>query len=160
MALTAAAGLHVRGIPQVEANGERAAQARSCVYDHMTMHTGPTRCRPRARAYPSSVASSVQKAIYDSSLEFGVPYKTLLTIAKCESALDPRASSGTHFGLYQFAPATFKRAISQMRTQTGVMAHSYWNALDSAYTAGFMFVTGAASSWSCVSAIPTSGASG
>jgi soluble lytic murein transglycosylase-like protein len=119
----------------------------------MTLTTRPHTCRPRARAYPSYIKDSVQKAIYDSALVFGVPYATLLSIARCESALNPKASNGSHFGLYQFAPATFRRAASQMRQQIGVLAHTYWSALDSSYTAGYMFVTGSASSWSCISAI-------
>jgi hypothetical protein len=143
------------GIPSAQAGEVHAAQSQLCVYDHMTLKTGPGTCRPRAKAYPSYVRGAVKKAIYDSALVFGVPYMTLLEIARCESALNPRASNGTHFGLYQFAPATFRRASSQMREQIGVLAHSYWRALDSSYTAGYMFVTGSASSWSCISAITT-----
>jgi hypothetical protein len=150
-----APGLEPRGATPALATGMRLAQARVCVYDHETLKSEPQVCRPRARAYPGYVHSSVQKAIYDSALVFGVPYKILLTIARCESSLNPNASNGTHFGLFQFLPATFKRARRQLRLAVGLTAKSYWNPLDSSYAAGFLFVTGQATSWVCVEAVAT-----
>ena len=91
----------------------------------------------------------MQHSIYDSSLVFGIPYAVLLNIAKCESSLNPRASNGSHFGLFQFAPTTFRRAAARLQTTTGLAAKSYWNPLDSSYVAGFMFATGDAQRWSC-----------
>lgn len=124
-------------------------QAHACVYDHVALRTTPDLCRPRARAYPPQVVGKVRHAIYDSALTFGMPYPVLLKIAECESALNPRASNGSHFGLFQFAPDTFNRAAGQLRATTGVSARSYWNPLDASYVAGYLFATGQASSWTC-----------
>ena len=60
------------------------------------------------------------RAIDDGALTFGVPYKLMLKIARCESALNPRASNGTYLGLYQFAPRTFW-SMFMARTSTGRM---------------------------------------
>lgn len=132
--------------------GSAAAQRTkrpSCIFDHMMLRTAPGICRPRARVYPPNVKGRVRRAIYDSSLTFGIPFTVLLTIGKCESDLNPRATNGHHFGLFQFLPATFRRAVTRLRAETGVVAHSYWNPLDSAYAAGYLFATGGALSWSC-----------
>jgi hypothetical protein len=148
-----AAGLSSRGIPPARAGAERSTQGHACVFDHLSLHTDPHTCRPRARAYPRYVRGPVERSIYDSALTFGMPYPTLLAIAQCESGLNPHASNGTHFGLFQFVPDTFRRAAVQLRSETGVVAKSYWNPLDAAYAAGYMFVTGESTSWSCVSAL-------
>jgi hypothetical protein len=124
-------------------------QNTACIFDHMTLRSPTTTCRPRAKAYPASIAGAVQRSIYDSSLIFGIPYTVLLNIARCESSLNPRARNGSHFGLFQFVPATFRAAASRLQSTTGLAARSYWNPLDSAYVAGFMFVTGDAQRWSC-----------
>jgi len=124
-------------------------QAHACVYDHEALRTATDHCRPRARAYPSQVVGTVRHAIYDSALTFGLPYPVLLKVAQCESALNPHASNGSHFGLFQFAPDTFKRAAGQLRANTGVSARSYWNPLDASYVAGYLFATGQSSSWTC-----------
>lgn len=153
LAVVAASGVSSRGITPALATGTAATRTTVCVYDHLTLRTDPRICRPRARSYPPSVRGKVKRAIYDSALTVGVPYKTLLAIARCESGLNPQASNGSYFGLYQFAPETFRRASAQMAQYTGIQPRSYWNALDSAYAAGFLFVIGQARSWSCVTAI-------
>lgn len=137
------------GQNRIVAQAVAAGQTHACIFDHLALHTAPGTCRPRARVYPPQITGSARRAIYDSSLTFGVPYSVLLAIGRCESALDPRASNGTHFGLFQFAPSTFKRAVRRMRTETGVRAHSFWNPLDSAYAAGYLFAVGESPDWSC-----------
>jgi hypothetical protein len=82
-------------------------------------------------------------------MTFGIPYQVLLKIARCESGLNPYAAYRGHYGLYQFLPETFYRGARELRTQTGVMAHSYWNALDASYVAGFLFATGQSRRWAC-----------
>jgi hypothetical protein len=124
-------------------------QQPSCVFDRQTLWSAPGSCRPHARSYPARVQTPVQRSIYDSALTFGIPYRILLKIAQCESGLNPRASNGTRFGLYQFAPDTFRRAAVQLRGNTGIKAASYWNALDASYAAGYLFATGASRSWTC-----------
>lgn len=131
------------------AAGTHSGESTPCIFDHMTLRSPATVCRPRAKAYPSNVRGAVKRSIYDSSLTFGIPFSILLKIARCESALNPRASNGNHFGLFQFAPETFRAAAARLRASTGVTARTYWNPLDSAYVAGFMFVTGNAQRWSC-----------
>lgn len=133
----------------VQAARAHPGQHAACIFDHMMLRSPGTICRPRAKAYPPSVQGAVQRSIYDSALTFGIPFSVLLNIARCESALDPRARNGGHYGLFQFVPATFRAAALRLHNTTGVAARSYWNSLDSAYVAGFMFATGAATSWSC-----------
>lgn len=128
----------------------RAAVGRhACTFDHAMLHTPAGTCRPRARHYPRSVQGHVQRSIYDSALTFGIPYIVLYRIAVCESSLDPWAAHDGHYGLYQFLPATFERAARELRRDTGVVARTYWNPLDSAYAAGYLFATGESRSWAC-----------
>ena len=142
-------GLTRGTVGSVQAARTHSGQGSACIFDHMMLRSPNTVCRPQARAYPTSVKGSVQRSIYDSSLVFGIPFQVLLDLARCESSLNPRASNGSHFGLFQFAPSTFRLGASRLRSTTGVTARTYWNPLDSAYVAGYMFATGAATSWSC-----------
>lgn len=136
------------------AAGPGSRSARLCIFDHTALRTAPGTCRPQARSYPSRVTGSVRKAIYDGALTFGVPYVTMLQIAKCESGLNPRASSRKYFGLFQFLPATFKTGVRMMLRNTGITAKSYWNARDASYVTGFVFAIGGARAWTCTEAIP------
>lgn len=147
--IAASLGLTWARTTATHAQGTHSGQNSACIFDHMALRSPTTTCRPRAKAYPSTVTGAVQRSIYDSSLVFGIPFNVLLNIAKCESSLNPRATNGSHFGLFQFAPATFRQAASRLQTTTGVTARNYWNPLDSAYVAGFMFATGDAQRWSC-----------
>lgn len=141
------------GVAQQRAQaGELRTAQSACIFDHTNLWTAPGTCRPHARAYPATMHSSVRRAIYDSALTFGVPFPVLLKIGKCESSLNPRASNGTHFGLFQFARDTFKRAIVLMKTDTGISARSVWSPLDSSYAAGYLFATGHSPAWTCETA--------
>jgi hypothetical protein len=138
------------GAGHVHASSQGAARrAPTCIFDHMTLRTPAGVCRPRARAYPAAITGKAERAIYDSSLTFGVPYSVLLAIGRCESGLNPRASDGAHFGLFQFDPSTFRSAAVLMQRDTGIVARSYWNPLDASYTAGYLFATGHSPSWGC-----------
>jgi hypothetical protein len=117
------------------------------------MRTAPGECRPRARSYPRSITGSVKRAVYDGALTFGIPYKIMLKLAECESNLKPRAASGGHFGLYQFLPQTFAAGAAGLKKDTGIEVHSYWNALDASYVAGYLFATGLSGDWSCEPAV-------
>lgn len=125
------------------------AQRLRCIFDHRTLHTPPGQCRPRARHYPSGVTGTAEHGIYDAVLLFGIPYAVFLRIATCESGLNPHASNGSNFGLFQFAPATFDQGATGLYRNTGVVARSVWNALDNAYVAGYLFATGQSPEWSC-----------
>jgi hypothetical protein len=118
------------------------------------LRTAPGKCRPRAKAYPKSVAGKVRRAIYDGALTFGIPYHVLLRIAQCESGLNPRASGYGYYGLFQFAPDTFREGAKQLRHATGIRARSYWSPLDASYVAGYLFAVGEAPSWSCEPPLP------
>ena len=135
--------------PALGAPAHAATRATHCIFDHRTLRTPATICRPRAKHYPARVHGAAERAIYDSILLFGIPYSVLLQIAECESGLNPVASNGSHFGLFQFAPATFQRGALDMFQETGVVARSYWNPLDAAYVAGYLFATGQSPAWSC-----------
>ena len=124
-------------------------QKSACIFDHMMLRTAPGQCRPRARSYPRAVVGRVRRSIYDAALTFGVPYEVLLRIAQCESGLNPRAGSYGYYGLFQFAPDTFRRGARQMRRDTGISASSYWKPLDASYVAGFLFAVGESPRWSC-----------
>jgi hypothetical protein len=120
-----------------------------CVFDHSVLRTAPDTCRPHAITYPKKVHGKVRKAIYDSALTFGVPYSILLQIAKCESGLNPKARGYGYYGLFQFAPDTFKEGATELLTMTGIIARSYWKPTDASYVAGFLFAIGKAPAWSC-----------
>jgi Transglycosylase SLT domain len=124
-------------------------QTASCVFDHLMLKTSPGACRPQAKKYPRRIKSKVRRAIYDSSLTFGIPYRILLQIASCESGLNPHATRPGYYGLFQFAPQTFKGGAQQLRRETGIRAKTFWNPLDSAYVAGYLFAVGKAPRWSC-----------
>lgn len=125
-----------------------------CVYDHTSLHSPPGTCRPQALVYPPNVTGRVKRAIYDSAMTFGVPYPVLLGIAECESSLNPRATDGKHYGLFQFLPSTFHGGRSAMRDMTGIQAQTLWNPLDASYVAGFLFAVGKANRWACLSQLP------
>jgi Transglycosylase SLT domain len=131
------------------AAGTQPAHTHACVFDHLMLWSPSGACRPRARHYPKKVSGGVERAIYDSALVYGIPYRTLLQTAGCESSLNPRAVNGPHLGLFQFLPPTFRHGSSSMRRETGITAHSLWNPLDASYVAGYLFAIGKAGSWVC-----------
>lgn len=147
MSFVAAAVLATFASPaDVEAG---SAHVPACVFDHAMLRTSHGTCRPRARRYPANVKTGVQRSIYDGALTFGIPYLTMLRLARCESHLDPLASDGTHDGLYQFLPSTFSSGARRLRKSTGIRATSWWNPLDAAYVAGYLFAIGQSQQWSC-----------
>jgi hypothetical protein len=91
----------------------------------------------------------VRRAIYDSVLVVGIPYAVMLRIARCESHLDPDASNGTHFGLYQFAPMTFLQGATYLYRDVGILARTYWSGRDSSYVAAYLFAIGHSPQWAC-----------
>lgn len=137
-----------------ETNGIGVASAQtaystSCIFDQQTLWTPAKTCRPRAISYPAGVVGKVKRAIYDSSLIFGTPYALLLRIARCESSLNPHANNGSHFGLYQFLPDTFRLGAGGLRKNTGIVARTVWSPQDASYVAGYLFALGQAPQWSC-----------
>lgn len=146
--------LLMRVEPVGAASGRQSTQSHVCIFNHSLLWTTAGKCRPRAASYPAAIKGRVRRAIYDSALTFGVPYAVLLKIAQCESSLNPHASNGTHFGLFQFLPETFHRGTQQMIQMTGITAHTFWNPRDASYVAGFLFAVGEAPAWSCEPPLP------
>ena len=131
------------------AAGTHRTVAHGCIFDHLMLRTSAGECRPQAKWYPSWVGGPVHRAVYDSALTFGIPYRILLRIAFCESTLNPWAVNGPHYGLFQFLPATFVQGMRAMWRETGIVASTYWNPLDASYVAGYLFATGHARRWAC-----------
>lgn len=148
LALAQALVVGLQPAPLVQAD-RGAEQGQTCIFDRVSLRTTPGTCRPRAVAYPPSVKGRVRRAIYDGAVIFGIPYSVLLKIAQCESGLNPRATNGPHFGLFQFLPDTFRQGARSLRHETGIVAHSYWNPRDASYVAGYLFAIGKAPSWAC-----------
>jgi len=146
------ASLASRSIDNAAAS-THAAQLQKCVFNQSVLSTPANSCRPHAIRYPSKVRGSVKRAIYDGALTFGVPYTTLLLIAKCESRLNIWAANSGHLGLFQFAAPTFSGGAKSMRKMTGVVAKTVWGARDSSYVAGFLFATGGDEAWTCLSQV-------
>jgi hypothetical protein len=124
-------------------------RSHGCIFDHLMLRTPSGLCRPEAKRYPHRVVGPIRRAIYDSALTFGIPYHILLRIAFCESSLNPYAVNGSHYGLFQFLPATFVTGLRAMWRETGIVAWSYWSPLDASYVAGYLFASGHARRWSC-----------
>jgi hypothetical protein len=137
------------GTPGHAASNGQHSRAHTCVFDHLMLWTPQGQCRPRAYSYPRTVHGAVRHAIYDGAITFGIPYKILYRIAVCESGLNPRASNGSYFGLFQFAPDTFQRGANDMQAMTGITVTSYWIPSDASYVAGFLFATGQSPRWQC-----------
>lgn len=131
------------------AQAQRPVRHQTCIYDHYVLKTSKKACRPRARTYPAYITGAVERSIYDAALTFGVPYRLLFRIATCESGLQPTATNGSHFGLFQFRTDTFAQNTVLMRHFTGILAHSVWNARDSSYVAAFMFADDHHFEWTC-----------
>jgi soluble lytic murein transglycosylase-like protein len=77
--------------------------------------------------------------------QYGVSPAWMLSIARCESTLNPSASNGTHFGLYQYLPTTWV----EYSTAAGVGGSSIWDAAAQARTTAWALSTGHASAWEC-----------
>lgn len=80
--------------------------------------------------------------IRDAANRYHVSYALMLNRAVCESTLNHLASNGTHFGLYQFLPSTW-------RGETSYGSHSYWSAKWNALGAAEMQSKGMGDQWQC-----------
>jgi len=85
--------------------------------------------------------AAIEQIILLASERYGVPYGRLLSVAECESSLNPLAvnrSSGAS-GLFQFMPATFY----------GHGGTDLWSPTQQANIAAKMFSIGESSEWVC-----------
>jgi soluble lytic murein transglycosylase-like protein len=84
---------------------------------------------------------TIKQIIWAAGHKYNVSYSWLLSVAECESGLDPTAvnrSSGAS-GLFQFMPATFY----------GHGGTDIWNPTQQADIAAKMFSIGESSEWVC-----------
>ena len=91
-----------------------------------------------ARTYP---ANSVIGIIYAAANRWGVSGSWMVSIARCESGLNPRSynPSGPYYGLFQFLMSTF--------VHNG--GTNIWDPADQANIAAKMLAHGQAYQWSC-----------
>jgi hypothetical protein len=85
-------------------------------------------------------------AIHWAAARWGASEPALVAVARCESALNPKAynaSSGSS-GLFQFLPATYW-AYARLAGET----RNYWLASGAANVAAWMFAHGFANQWTC-----------
>jgi hypothetical protein len=105
---------------------------------------------PSAPAAPAAGCADKEcdplTAIHWAAARWGASEPALVAVAKCESALNPRAynaSSGSS-GLFQFMPTTYW-AYAPQAGET----RSYWSASGAADVAAWMFAHGLANQWTC-----------
>jgi len=83
----------------------------------------------------------VPACIHRGALHWRVSYQMLMRKARCESRLNPLASNGTHFGLFQFAAGTW--------ASTPYGHRSVWRAKWSSLGAAWMHRVGRGGEWAC-----------
>jgi len=91
-----------------------------------------------SRSYPPG---SVAAIIYAAAARWGVSGSWMVSIARCESGLNPRSYNprGPYYGLFQFLTSTF--------VHNG--GTNIWDAADQANIAAKMLAHGQAWQWSC-----------
>jgi hypothetical protein len=99
------------------------------------------RCLERVAAKQCS-QKRVLPCIRRAALRHDVSYAMLVRKARCESRLDPLASSGPHAGLFQFQ-------ISGTWGTTPYARRSPWRAKWNALAAAWMHKVGRGDEWSC-----------
>lgn len=99
------------------------------------------RCHERVAAKQCS-QKRVVPCIRRAALRHDVSFAMLLRKARCESRLNPLASSGPHAGLFQFQ-------ISGTWGTTPYARRSPWRAKWNALAAAWMHKVGRGGEWSC-----------
>lgn len=120
-----------------------AADARQLPADWRLHPCGsPTRANPPA---------DVDRALRTSAEEFGVSYALLRSIARSESAFNPRERTGSHYGLFQHAsrywPARV-RGFNRMRPENPV-ARDITDIWGNTRVSAWMIRTGGTRPWRC-----------
>ena len=98
----------------------------------------------RSCSSPSSCAALVQHAF--ATMGVGWRSGEAVRVASCESGLNPRATNGSHDGLFQQARAYWS-GRSQQYGQAGRSAYDPW--ANAVVSAGMVRDTGGWSHWSC-----------
>jgi len=83
----------------------------------------------------------VRSCIHRAAIHYRQSYGYLLSVAWCESRLNPSATNGQYAGLFQFGPNAWSRAHYSN--------HSPYQAKWAALAAAYMFSIGHSSEWSC-----------
>jgi hypothetical protein len=95
---------------------------------------------PAIAAPPPVASGSIASIIVAAAAEYGADPNYLLSIASCESGLNPSAyNPAGYYGLFQFAPGTW--------ASNGY--GSIWDPVAQARTAARMIAGGQASAWGC-----------
>jgi soluble lytic murein transglycosylase-like protein len=89
-------------------------------------------------------ASDSVAAIAEAAARWGVSESWLMSVARCESGLNPYAFNGYNAGLFQFAPGTYWEFAGRIGE-----TRSYWNPYGAANVAAFMFHEGLSYEWAC-----------
>lgn len=86
--------------------------------------------------------SNVKPCILYAATKFGQSYSYALGVAYCESTLNPYASNGSHFGLFQFDGVTW---AGSPYDDNGSVYNPFWNSM----AAMWYWARGEFSRWSC-----------
>lgn len=97
-------------------------------------------CRERV-ARKQCARGQVRSCILRAAYTHHQPYGDLLRVAYCESTLNPRATNGTHLGLFQFLPSTW--------ATTRYARRDPWSAKWNALAAAWMWRVGRRGEWAC-----------
>lgn len=93
-----------------------------------------------SRAFGSSPAGvDSEQAVRLAAIAYGLPEERMLRIARCESTLNPSASSGPYLGLFQFG--------TPLWGTTPYAAYGRDNAQAAALAASWAFARGMDSHW-------------
>ena len=105
-----------------------------------TTTTAASATAPIVAAPPPAPSGSIAEIITLAAVEYGVDPSWLLSIASCESGLNPAAvNPAGYYGLFQFHPGTW--------ASNGY--GSIWDPVAQARTAARMIAGGQASAWGC-----------
>ena len=86
---------------------------------------------PSMAGSPTPIAESIEEVIYDAAAEFGLSGSYLVSVAECESHLNPRAyNPAGYYGLFQFDDQTWSAygygsvydPVAQARTAARLIA--------------------------------------
>jgi len=93
---------------------------------------------------------SIQENILKYAEIYNVSHKQLLTVAKCESQLNPKAHNkndpnGGSRGIFQFQTSTFNRYSSILKIEEP----DIWNSEQQIKVAAYMFSKGQQKQWTC-----------
>ena len=98
--------------------------------------------------YRDVPCAEVDRAITESSAEFGVDENKLRTIVRCESTFNPYADSGHYKGLFQQAPEYWKKRVADFNAHRDPdVPGNIYSPFDNARISARMLAAGMSSHW-------------